>query len=166
MRTFTRVLSRSGILALGLGLVTLSAGCSPMVKTTGYKPNAEQMSELKPGSQDRDDVAEILGSPSSISNFKPETWFYISKRTERIAFLAPELKESQVLSLTFDEHGILKEIKTIGSEARRDIDPVERTTPTTGTEMGVVEQLIGNFGRFNKSSGGTGVPSAGSPGGN
>ena len=173
MHTFTRVLSLRAVslsgTVLGLTLtvllaVLLATGCSPVIKASGYKPNAEQMAQLKPGQQDRQDVAEILGSPSSISNFKPETWFYISKKTERIAFLAPELKESQILSLVFDERGILKDIQTLDAEARRAITPIDRITPTTGTEMGVIEQMIGNFGRFNKAPGSGGAPKTGSPG--
>lgn len=158
MHTFTRVLFLSGLLALLLGGV---GACAPIVTMSGNKPDQEQMSELKPGHHDRDDVAEIMGSPSSITSFKPETWYYISKRTERIAFLAPTLKESEVVALVFNERGILQEIKTIGMEARRDIAPVERITPTTGTEMGVIEQLMGNFGRFNNAD----SAPAGAPGG-
>ena len=156
MRTSTRILFLSLFLAFGAGVL---GACSPVVKTFGHKPDEERVAELRPGQHDRDDVAEILGPPSSIASFKPETWFYISKRTERTAFLATELKEAEVVALTFNDRGILHEVKTVDKDARKDISPVERKTPTSGYEMGVIEQLIGNFGRFNEG----GTSAAGAP---
>ena len=154
MRPFTSILFLAAFLAFGLG------ACAPIVTLSGHKPDEDQMAELKPGHHDRDDVAEIMGPPSSISSFKPETWYYISKRTERVAFLASELKDSQVVALTFNERGLLQEIRTVGMEARKEILPVERKTPTAGYEIGVIEQLLGNFGRFNDAE----TSPAGAPG--
>jgi hypothetical protein len=36
-----------------------------------------------------------------------------------------------------------------GVEDGRIVEPVERTTPTYGQELTVMQQLLGNFGRFN-----------------
>ena len=137
-------------LLLVCAVAVSAAACSPVVKTSGYKPDTEVLANLKPGVHNRDDVSEMLGSPSSVSGFKPETWFYVFKQTERLAFLEPELKDSQVVSLTFDARGILSDVVTQGPDTLKQVTPIERKTPTVGEEPGFVDQMIGNIGRFNK----------------
>jgi len=158
MPAFTRLLFaplQIGILpaALLAGLLALQA-CTPISAVRGNNPDPDRIAQLEPGRHKRADVMDILGSPSSVSAFKPETWLYVSKRTETIAFLEPEVKESNVIALSFDEDGLLKEIKTLGLEEMRDVNIVERSTPTVGNEVGVLEQLIGNFGRFGQGGSG------------
>ena len=50
----------------------------------------------------------------------------------------------------FGADGKVIEVDTVGLDAGRNIQPVARTTPTHGTQMSVIEQLIGNLGRFKK----------------
>ena len=42
----------------------------------------------------------------------------------------------------------MEKIDTLGLDKSRGIIPVERKTPTFGNEMTVIEQIIGNLGRF------------------
>ncbi len=95
-------------------------------------------------------VAEILGSPSNISTFDQETWYYVSMRTETTAFFEPDVMTRQVVILRFDKAGTLADVRTIGLEEGRDVLPVERETPTSGNEMTIIEQILGNLGKFNK----------------
>ncbi len=95
-------------------------------------------------------VAEILGSPSNISTFDLETWYYVSQRTETTAFFEPDVMTRQVVILRFDKGGTLADVRTIGLEEGHNVLPVERETPTSGNEMTFIEQIIGNLGKFNK----------------
>jgi len=137
----------------GLVIVTLSAalsGCIERYSARGNLPNPDLLAELKPGDITRDEVGEILGSPSTVATFDKETWFYISETTKTVAFLEPEVTERKVVVLTFDKDGTLNKIKTYGLEDARKIKSVERKTPTAGNELTIIEQLIGNFNRFRK----------------
>ena len=124
--------------------------CAPRLDTRGNLPDPDQLTKIMPGQLTRMQVAEILGSPSNISTFDQETWFYVSQRTETMAFFEPDVKTRQVVILRFDKGGKLADVKTIGLEEGRNILPVERETPTSGNEMGIIEQIIGNLGKFNK----------------
>ena len=124
--------------------------CAPRLDTRGNLPDPDQLTKIMPGQHTRMQVAEILGSPSNISTFDQETWFYVSQRTETMAFFEPDVKTRQVVILRFDKGGKLADVKTIGLEEGRNILPVERETPTSGNEMGIIEQIIGNLGKFNK----------------
>ena len=135
---------------MGLVMCVALVACAPRLDTRGNLPDPDQLSKIKPGEHTRIQVAEILGSPSNISTFDLETWYYVSQRTETTAFFEPDVKTRQVVILRFDKGGTLADIRTIGLEEGRDILPVERETPTSGNEMTIIEQILGNLGKFNK----------------
>jgi len=131
-----------------LGLIVVVGACSPRAQTRGNLPDPELVAQLKVGDISRDEVAVFLGSPSSVTSFGDEVWFYISEKTETLAWLEPEIKTRQVLALHFGKDGILKKIETAGLDEAKKIDPVDRKTPTHGNELTVIEQIVGNFRRF------------------
>src|SRR3546814_5080921 len=97
----------------------------------------------------------LLGSPSTSSTFPDwgTTYYYISSETEAVAFLAPEVIEQQVLAIAFDKStSKVKDIKRYGLKDGKQIAFVDRETPTRGKELTVLEQLFGNFGRFNNDT--------------
>ncbi|MFT6558806.1 outer membrane protein assembly factor BamE, partial [Sneathiella sp.] len=120
-------------------------------ESSGYRVDPDQIAKLEPGITDKDGVIENLGSPSSISTFAEngEAWYYISKKTEHYAFLDKNVIEQNVIVIKFDENDVVEVIKNYDKESGKEIDIVERTTPTGGNELGFFEQIFGNFGRFN-----------------
>lgn len=138
-------------LLAGTFVFGLSA-CGSRIDSRGNLPDPDLLAEIKVGQHTRDQVTELLGSPSSIATFEKETWYYISNRTETIAFFEPELRERKVIVLRFDDSGVLHDIKTLGLEDSRIIQPVDRVTPTAGNTMGIVDGIVANFGRFKKQT--------------
>jgi len=134
------------LIALGVAV----AACSPRVHTRGNLPDPELVAELKPGDITRDEVAELLGSPSSTAVFGGEIWLYISERTETLAWFEPEVMERSILVVSFDHEGILKEVETVGLDAANNVVPIDRTTPTHGSKLTFLEQMVGNLQRFGK----------------
>jgi len=141
--------ARAFVALAGLAALAL-AGCQPRIDTRGNLPDPDNVLKINPGIDGRDQVASLLGTPSSVATFDDRTWYYISRRTETFAFFEPEVVDQEVLMVKFDEAGIVSDMKIYGLENSRMIKPVERTTPTLGREMTILQQLIGNLGRFNK----------------
>lgn len=139
---------------VGMGAVlgaSLAVGaCVAQVDNRGNLPDPERVADIKPGQISKAEVEEILGSPSSIGLYGDEAWYYISKQTETLAFFAPEVTESQVLVVRFDSQGLVTGIETLGMDDRREVAPVDRTTPTSGNEITIFDQFLGNLGRFKK----------------
>jgi outer membrane protein assembly factor BamE (lipoprotein component of BamABCDE complex) len=135
--------------AAGLAVVLAAAACTPRIDQRGNRPDEEQVVLINPGVDDKNRVAELIGTPSAISTFDDRTWYYISKRTETMAFLDPELIDQEVLAISFDESGIVENMRVYGPEDGRTIAYVDRTTPTEGNELTLIQQLLGNLGRFN-----------------
>ncbi len=144
-------------------LAIVLAACSPRLDTRGNLPDPDLLAEIKPGQHNREQVERILGSPSSIAVFGQETWLYVSKRTETMAFFAPEISERKVVILRFDSEGVVADISTLGREHGQVIQPVERETPTAGNEIGFIDQILGNMSRFKHRAESEGDSETGSP---
>lgn len=139
-------------LVFAVALSVGSGACTPTVDQRGYLPHPDLLAQVKAGKSNRDDVLAILGTPSATMTYGGETWHYISAKTETTAFFEPVLLERKVVSVVFDDAGVVREVLDKGMEAGQDIETVERVTPTAGKEMSILEQLIGNVGRFSKDA--------------
>ena len=130
------------------GTAILLAGCQDNLQVRGNIPDEEVVAEIRPGVHGRDDIVEMLGSPSTISTFQDTTWYYVGQKSEQFAFLKPEVIERKVLVISFDETGLVGETKTYTLADGREIDPVGRETPTEGRDLTILQQLFGNIGRI------------------
>jgi len=126
----------------------LISACSSIVKTSGNFPDPDIVAQLEEGQITKGEVAELLGSPSTVGNFGDDSWFYINERDEKIAWFEREIKQRQVLVLRFDSNGLLIKKDQIKLENGIDVVPVKRTTPTYGHSLGFIDQIVGNFRRF------------------
>lgn len=151
---------RRGLRVAVLALLVGAAGCSPIVDSRGNLPPAERLAQLKPGVQSRDQVAELLGTPSTLSAFGDPTWYYVSYRTETTAFFAPKEVDRKVVAVEFDDRGYVKAVRNLGLEDGQQVKFAERETPTAGKELNILQQFLGNIGRFegNENSSGFGKP--------
>lgn len=130
--------------------VALSASaCSPIVRTSGSLFEPETLSQLQPGVSRDSDVMALLGTPTAESTFDPRhEWYYVGQRTEQTAFFAPEVTDRQILRIRFDDNGVLAAADKLTLADGKEIDPNSRTTPTVGHELTMIEQVLGNVGRF------------------
>lgn len=134
--------------AVGLALA-LVAACAPVIDVRGNLPDDDRLSEIKEGVATRELVKEKLGSPTATATFDDNVWYYISKKTEQTAFFDPKVLEQRVLVLRFSDTGRLTAMKSLTLSDAQDVSLVQRATPTAGQDMGILEQLVGNLGRFN-----------------
>jgi outer membrane protein assembly factor BamE (lipoprotein component of BamABCDE complex) len=139
--------------AASAGAVLLLVGCSTFVDQRGNLPDEDKLVLIKPGVSTRETVQQLLGTPSSTSTFDDSTWYYISKRTEQWAFLAPTTVDQQVVEIDFDRDGQVKEVRRRGLSDAKNVAMVDRATPTPGKTLGFLEQLFGNLGKFNTPEG-------------
>lgn len=139
---------RYGSISTLLALPLVACGGITQMENRGYIATKPIEEEIQIGTT-KADVRRTLGSPSTMSSYPPETWYYISRERETVAFLAPELTGQKVARIEFDEAGQVSKFEQFGKDAARDMQYVERETPTEGRSLGLGEQLLGNLGRFN-----------------
>ena len=138
------------LIAIFAGALAMSSACSPRSTNRGHIPPPSQLEKLKVGKHSKSYVQNVLGSPSTIGTFDKEVWYYIGRRIEQWAFLRESIIEQTVVAIYFDDQGKIEYIQKYSKQDGRQIQMVGRKTPTSGRELGVVEQIIGNLGRFNK----------------
>lgn len=126
----------------------LLAGCGFPVDQRGNDPAKSALDQIKPGVTTKAAVTRILGSPSSVATFDNNTWFYISQKTQDEAFFKPQLRGEKVVIISFNDKGVVDNIGYRGLKDHAAIEPNPNATPAPGREFTILEQLIGNFGRF------------------
>ncbi len=131
------------VLTVGL----LLGGCA-QDKVHGNFIDPEVAAEIRPGEQRRRDVVSLLGSPSALSTFEDDTWFYIGHRSPQYAFFNPTVLERRILVISFDENGVVQQTRNLSLADANDISPTDRITPTEGRDLTLLQQLFGNLGRF------------------
>jgi outer membrane protein assembly factor BamE (lipoprotein component of BamABCDE complex) len=158
MKQFSNIRPRRGrfgagpVLCTALAVAVLAlAGCAPDVNVRGNAVKTENLAKIKPGTQDRGAVRELLGSPTNVATFTDETWYYITQKDHRIAFSKITPITREVIAISFNDQGRVQQVKKYSLADAREIDPVGRVTPTPGQEFSLIEQLIGNLGRFEQS---------------
>ena len=128
-------------------LAALSA-CAPIVNVRGQEPDPDALAAIEPGKTSSRDIQQTLGSPSTEGVFRTNVWYYMSERTETVAFFEPELLERKIVAIVFDDRKIVEDVFTYTENDRREIELVSRVTPTAGNELSLIQQLFGNLGRF------------------
>lgn len=147
MQCILQVLKLGSIAAL----LCMFTACSNLaqVESRGYVSHAPLENGIEVGKSTKEDVKRLLGSPSTVSSFPPETWYYVARQRETVAFMPPKLVDQNVARIEFDAAGIVIKMDKFDKDVTRDVEYVKRETPTEGRELGVMEQLLGNLGRFN-----------------
>lgn len=154
--------------ALALGVLLALPGCSvfsifeaPTVQR-GNRVSEEQLKEITPGVQTRQDVQTLLGSPTQTSTFGDPTWYYISSKTRQRPGRELMVTDQQTVVVAFDPAGVVREVKVLGDEDAQRVPMVSRVTPTPGNDRTLLQALFGNVGRIGP---GASIPtSPGAPG--
>jgi outer membrane protein assembly factor BamE (lipoprotein component of BamABCDE complex) len=128
-------------------ILTFTA-CTPMTSQHGNLLEDFQVQEITEGQSSRSDVLRTLGSPTTQSTFNNDVWYYIGQETEKHGILDHEVVNERIITVTFNDEGIVESIDDTSPE-REDIPYARSKTPTHGNDLTFMQQLLGNMGRFN-----------------
>ncbi len=132
---------------LSVALLTFAA-CTPVTSQHGNLLEDFQIAEVTEGESSRSDVLRALGSPTAQSTFNNNVWYYIGQETEKHGILDHEVVNERVITVTFNQEGIVESISDASPE-RENIPYARSKTPTHGNDLTFTQQLLGNMGRFN-----------------
>lgn len=128
------------------------AACTPIQAQRGQYITDAEMSQLKPGTTAKAEVTALLGTPTTTSPFDAKQWYYIGEETKQIGVNLATPTARRILALTFDDSGTLVKQSVLGLEAAQNIPMRPGATRVIGKEPGLIQQLIGNVGRFNSAT--------------
>lgn len=126
----------------------MSSACTPSVSFQGYQAIEAKPADVKVGADTKNTVRARLGTPSTVSTFDPNIWFYISQVSQRQAYYKPRTIRRDVVAISFnkDDQTVTK-VDTMSLKDGRVIAYNGRETPTRGRQLSVLEQLLGNLGQ-------------------
>jgi len=139
---------KSVIYVFVMAITLLSSACVRSESKGGYVTEYSKYDQIKKG-MTKKDVVEKIGSPSFSSTFDDKKWFYVGMKMEQTPFGNAETVKQDTITVAFDDKGLVLSVYKDSSAGGRNIKIAEDETPTEGNDMGVMEQLLGNLGRFN-----------------
>lgn len=130
---------------LGLAVLALAA-CATIYRDHGYVPIDRQLDEVVVGVDTRDSVIETLGRPSTGGILDDGGYYYVASRFRHWAWTKPKEVERQVVAITFDDKGVVRNVERFGLEGGRVVALSRRITDTKLASPTFLGQLFGNFG--------------------
>ncbi|NBX73305.1 MAG: outer membrane protein assembly factor BamE [Alphaproteobacteria bacterium] len=132
---------------LVLVIVLLLSACAPAMTNRGHLVDADKLAQLSVGTSTRDDVANVLGTPTYVADFDENTWYYVGQTTEQTAFFRPDVAAHTSVRIRFGDDGKVTAIDNLNSAPRASLDPETERTPTLGRENSLFQELFGGIGR-------------------
>jgi outer membrane protein assembly factor BamE (lipoprotein component of BamABCDE complex) len=135
-----------GSVAALAAAAALSA-CSPITQVQGYQVVDEQPATAKVGEDTQMTVRTRYGTPTMVSTFEPNVWYYVNQVNDTFGFYRPHIRNRQVVAITFDKATQkVSQVKTYTEKDGHVIAYNGRETPTRGKELSVIEQILGTIG--------------------
>lgn len=129
------------------GCVLTACSSDIFISHCGNMPTEERISQLQKG-QTKDEVLDILGTPSSIVSLDQNTWIYMSSDIKRVAFFKPEELNRDVLTIRFNQYNQVAEFERLNKEQGQTVTLNETQTETQGSQAGFFEKYFGGVGQF------------------
>jgi len=140
-------------MAIALMSAALLAGCVGTRDHRGSVIDAELVSSIQVGVDNKDAVQRLLGRPTFTSEFDENEWYYVSRDTKTVAFTNPRVLDQTVLHITFDQAGNVASIQQYDEQQIARINPVNDRTPTLGRKRTLWDDIFGNIGVVNSPTG-------------
>lgn len=157
--SFSRLTMAAGLAAM----LVLVGGCAKIRSHQGYQQDRLVAESIAPGVDNKDSVSGALGTPTLVSQFGPEEWYYVSRETRQLAYSSPKPIDQKVLRIRFDAAGNVAAVDRMGMEQVARISPSGDKTPTLGRKRTLFQELFGNIGAV--GAGGVGGGGSSGPGG-
>jgi outer membrane protein assembly factor BamE (lipoprotein component of BamABCDE complex) len=137
------------------GFLMVSA-CTPTTVNRGNFLHQDDIAAIQPFTSNKNDVLNILGTPTAKAVFDENTWYYVGLTTEKKSFMDEKVTGRQTVKISFSDTDFVDTIALVENDPV-DVPTNNRITPTSGNEVTALQQILGNIGKFNP-------PEQGNPG--
>jgi len=127
-------------------LIILMNSCINKNLIHGNLPEAELVSLLKIGKDDKNSISKILGHPTFEGTLGDNSFYYMGTVNSKLAFLKPKLQEQFILELKFDKSDLLKKIYIYNKEQAMDVAMSSLKTESAGRKASFFQDLLANIG--------------------
>ncbi len=115
-------------------------------------PPADELAEIKVGTDTRDSVTEAIGAPGISGVVNDSGFYYVRSRVRHYGPKRPEVVSRELVAISFDQRGVVRNIERFGLEDGLVIPLERRVTESSVSDTGFLRQLLGNIGNFNPAN--------------
>ena len=103
------------------------------------------LNEFQIGKTTKNEIVELLGSPSTTSNFDNEqSWIYISSEFKKFVFLDGSNTDQKILILSFNQN-TLKNKELLSKNDINNIEYEETLTDSRGKKVNWIKEFFSNL---------------------
>jgi outer membrane protein assembly factor BamE (lipoprotein component of BamABCDE complex) len=151
LKVVNKVKPATKALVFGACLAIVGA-CTPIFKNHGYVPPADELAEIQVGKDTRDSVTEAIGAPGASGVVQDSGFYYVRSRGRHYGPKKPEVVSRELVAISFDQRGVVRNIERFGLEDGIVIPLERRVTDSNVQDKGFLRQLLGNIGNFNPAN--------------
>jgi outer membrane protein assembly factor BamE (lipoprotein component of BamABCDE complex) len=129
--------------ALALALTLPLGGCLfGETFQRGYVLPEGALEQIRLGAS-QEQVLIVLGTPSTVATVSGEAFYYISQTAQRaVSFMPTTITDQRVIAIYFDRNRRVERIAAYGIKDGKVFDFISRTTPTAGSDLNFIKQLM------------------------
>ena len=109
------------------------------------------VSDIKIGVTSEEDILGMLGSPTIISNYGPDTFLYIESHSTVHYFTRPTVYEQLILEIVFDADHIVRSVRKYNMSDYNDKVVYDRDIEAGDwDDVKLYKQIVRNIGRYHQ----------------
>jgi outer membrane protein assembly factor BamE (lipoprotein component of BamABCDE complex) len=139
-------MKKLGIIIASLFIIS---GCASNTNRGQYVEDAK-VARIKISKTTKEDLVENCGTPSFVSEFNKNKWYYVSRANKSNFLNRPKTLSQRVLIVEFDNNNLVSYFE-IQDNKNVNITLSGDKTLVAGTEKGLVSSYFSNIGKFSKS---------------
>ena len=127
-------------------ILSFLSSCTSKKIVNGNLPDADTVSILEIGKDNKGSILKILGEPSFKGSLGDNSYYYVGSLKTKIAFLKSKVKEQYILEFKFNKNDILKDVFFYDKSRSTDVAMSSLKTESGGIKQSLLSQILGNFG--------------------
>ena len=132
--------------------ILLLFGCSSNIETKGYQFDKESLDKIIPQKSNYEEVLSLMGSPTVAAIYGEPKFFYIQQLYKSKPMTNPYVIDQKIIEISFRQDRLVNSIKEYKMSNMQELEFKNKTTYLPGNQIGVLEQFLGNIGRYNNTS--------------
>lgn len=143
---------KAAILLSATAIASFAGGCAERIRAHGQFIEQTKIEQVTPGVSTSADIQSLFGPPTASATFDGNVWYYIGQHFAYQSLSQPEVVDREIVIVTFHANEVVDTIDKVVLQGESKVPLVNRETPSSGRTLGLLEQLLGNLGRFNNNA--------------
>jgi len=136
------------ILILFLFLFTLNCSTNKVSKNHGFKSLETKFEKIVINQTNKNDIINLIGPPSTKSDFNKNKWFYIERRKTNQSLIKlgyKKIEKNDILMVEFNNRGILKNKKIFNLKDMNKIKYLKSLTQKEFKQKNFMYNIFSSF---------------------